>query len=69
MEEQKTATWGHMEPLHLPTAHGQTTTSKAASTISLLEEGASKPLVGVQLNTQHSTVCSALLHQHLPLVG
>ena len=39
MEEQKTAAWGHMEPLHLPTAHGQTTTSKAASTISLLEEG------------------------------
>ena len=33
------------------------------------KRGASKPLAYVQLNTQHSTVCSAVLYHHLHLMG
>ena len=69
MEEQKTAAWGHMEPLHLPTAHWQTPASKAPLLFLCQKRGASKPLAYVQLNTQHSTVCSAVLYHHLHLMG
>lgn len=58
MEEQKTAAWGHMGPLHLPTAHGQTPASKAASAVSLSEEGCIQAIsiCAVEYSTQQFAV-------------
>lgn len=60
MEEQKMAAWGHMEPLHLPTAHWQTPASKAASAISLSEEGCIQAIsiCAVEYTALNSLQCS-----------